>query len=111
MNRSWMLAPATFLLISACSSDYRGVECPGEIKTLTGQPLGNTSALIIDRYNSFTVTMPEAKIESGMLHSADRTQYIPSAVTREGWLAQRVSDKKFTIIDSRQDRWITYICP
>ncbi|WP_213991041.1 hypothetical protein [Sodalis sp. dw_96] len=108
-----MFAPAIFLLISGCSSNYRGVECQGEIKSLAGRPLGSTSAMIMDRYNSFTVTMPQekAKVESGMLHSTDRTLYIPSAVTTEGFLAQRVSDKKFAIIDSRQDKWITYTCP
>lgn len=98
-------------MISACSSDYKGVECQGEIKSLTGQPLGNTGALIIDRFNSFTVTMPQMNVESGMLHSADRAVYIPSAVTREGFLAQRLSDKKFTLIDAQQNKWITFICP
>ncbi|XBS68409.1 hypothetical protein ABK905_16945 [Acerihabitans sp. KWT182] len=99
------------LLIAACSSNYRGVECQGEVKSLAGQPVGMTRALIIDRYASFTITTAQGSVESGMLHSADRTQFIPSAVTREGFLAQRVSDKKFTLINSRQDQWITYTCP
>ncbi len=111
MNRLWISAPAILLLISGCSSHYRGVQCQGDIKSLAGQPLGATSALIEDRYNSFSVAMPQEKVESGTLQSADRSLYIPSAVTTEGYLAQRVSDKKFTLIDSRKDRWITYTCP
>ncbi|TKI08370.1 hypothetical protein FCN80_04075 [Martelella alba] len=102
---------ATVLLLSACSSTYKGIECRGEIKRLSGQPLGETQALIIDHFSSFTVTTAGQTVNSGMLHSADRTQYIPSAMTREGFLAQRLSDKRFSIVDAAGDRWTTYTCP
>ncbi|MEN3261225.1 hypothetical protein AAH678_21275 [Sodalis endosymbiont of Spalangia cameroni] len=99
------------LLLSACASHYRGVECRGEIKTLAGQPLGVTQALIIDRFNSFSVAMPKMTVESGPLKSTDRNKYLPSAVTREGFLAQRVSDHKFSIINAPANQWVSYTCP
>jgi hypothetical protein len=111
MNLLPMTIPALLALVTACSSGYKGVECQGEIKNLAGQPLEKTTALIIDRFDSFTVTLPKMQVDSGALHSTDRTLYIPSAVTREGFLAQRVSDKKFTLVDASHDRWITYTCP
>ena len=109
LPRAAMLATA--LLLCACSSRYQGVECQGKIRHLSGQPIGDTNALIIDRFNSFSVTTADGKVESGMLFSADRTQYIPSSVTREGLLAQRLSDKQFSIINASADQWITYTCP
>lgn len=99
------------LLLDACASQYRGVECRGEIKTLAGQPLGVTQALIIDRFTSFSVAMPKMTVESGPLKSTDRHKYIPSAVTREGYLAQRVSDHKFSIINAPENKWVPYTCP
>jgi hypothetical protein len=102
-----------FLAISACSSNSsdKGMTCHGEIRSLSGQPIGETNALIIDNVNSFSVTMPTMTVDSGILYSSDRTQFLPTAVTAQGFLAQRLSDKKFSLVNAQQDQWITYFCP
>lgn len=102
-----------FLAISACTSNSgdKGVACHGEIKSLSGQPIGETNALIIDNVDSFIVAMPAMTIDSGTLYSSDRTQFFPSAVTAQGFLAQRLSNKKFSLVNAPQDQWITYFCP
>lgn len=105
------LFAALVLLIAACSSGYKGAECSGQRQSLEGQPLGTVQGRIIDRFNSFSVTLPEMTLDSGTLHSSDPERYIPSAVTREGWLAQRLSDRQFSIINSPQNQMISFSCP
>ncbi|NDL64920.1 hypothetical protein GRH90_19490 [Enterobacteriales bacterium SAP-6] len=99
------------LAIAACSSHYEGKECTGKVRSLAGQPLGTVQALILDKFTSFQVRLPEKEIDSGTLFSADHTKYVPSAVTQEGLLAQRLSDNRFSIINAPQDQWISYTCP
>ncbi|MFK8258471.1 hypothetical protein ACFL9S_11870 [Erwinia sp. AnSW2-5] len=99
------------LLLAACSSDYKGQQCPGEIQTLSGQSQGVTQAMIIDRFSSFSVALPDLKLDSGPLQSSDRQLYIPSATTQDGWLAQRISDHRFAIINAPKDQAITFTCP
>lgn len=106
-----LLLAILILLVSACSSDQRGEKCFGEVKTLSGQPLGTLQARVIDRFNSFSVFMPSLELDSGPLHSNDRQLYIPSAVTRDGWLVQRISGHQFSIINAPGDQAITFICP
>ena len=98
-----------FILV-ACSSGPQGVECPGKVATLYGQESALTHARIFDLVSSFSIANDEVKVESGPLHSTDRTRYIPAAVTKEGYLAQRISDKQFRLIDPQQDQMITYTC-
>ncbi|MEA9390747.1 hypothetical protein SJI19_09365 [Acerihabitans sp. TG2] len=106
-----MLLLAGMLAISACSSHYQGKVCQANVRTLSGQPLGTTQALILDKYTSFQVTLPDKEIDSGTLFTTDRTKYVPSAVTPEGFLAQRLSDNRFSIINAPQDQWVSYTCP
>lgn len=106
-----LLLTGMLLAISACSSHYHGKECQGNVRTLSGQPLGTAQALILDKYTSFQVTLPDKEIDSGMLFTTDRTKYVPSAVTPEGFLAQRLSDNRFSIINAPQNQWISYTCP
>ena len=106
-----ILLPSLVFLLAACSSDYKGQSCPGEIQTLTGQPQGATQAMIIDRFSSFSVELPDLRLDSGPLQSNDRQLYIPSATTPDGWLAQRISDHRFAIINAPKDQAITFTCP
>ncbi len=99
------------LMITACSSSYQGKACEGKVRSLAGQPLGTTQALIIDKFTSFTITQPEGEVDSGTLFTTDRTKYVPSAVTPEGFLAQRLSDNQFSIINAPQNQWTSYTCP
>lgn len=99
------------LILAACSSDFQGHPCSGEIKTLSGQPVATTQGMIIDRVNSFSVTLPDLTLDSGPLMSSDRQLYIPSATTRDGWLAQRISDHRFAIINAPKDQAMTFTCP
>lgn len=99
------------LLLTACSSGYQGRECSGEIQTLSGQPRGTTQGMIVDRFSSFSVTLPDMQLDSGPLYSSDRRTYIPSATTQNGWLAQRLSDRRFTIVNAPRDEAITFTCP
>lgn len=105
------LIAALVVLITACSSANKGVECSGQRQSLEGEPLGSLQGRIVDRFNSFTVTLPGMALDSGVLHSSDRERYIPSATTREGWLVQRISDQTFSIINSQQNQMITFNCP
>jgi len=105
-----LLVMMTLLLI-ACSTKEKGMICEGHVQTLSGQPQGKIEGKIIDRFTSFSVTLADQQLESGPLQSADRQQYIPSAVTREGWLAQRLSDNRFSVINAPQDKMITFNCP
>lgn len=76
------------LLLSACSTREKGMLCAGYVQTLSGQPQGKIEGRIVDRFSSFSVILADQRLESGPLQSADRQQYIPSAVTREdGWLS------------------------
>jgi len=101
---------ASVLLLAGCAADYQGKECAGQVQSLSGVPLGQTQALIVDRFNSFSVTTAQGTIHSGTLHSNDRRIYLPSAVTREGYLAQRLSDNRFCLINAPQDQVVTYQC-
>jgi len=98
------------IALAGCSTDYQGKQCVGKVESLSGQPLGQTQALVIDRFNSFTVTTSQTKIDSGTLKTSDRTLYLPAAVTREGYLAQRLSDNRFCLIDSPKNQMVTYTC-
>ncbi len=102
---------ASLALLSGCSSQEKGTLCAGNVQTLTGQPLGNTEGEITDRFTSFRVRMDRLQLESGALYSSDPQKYFPSAVTREGWLAQRLSDTRFSVINAPQDKVITFNCP
>ncbi len=109
-----MLRSVVFIfmaLLTGCSSSPKGVECPGEVSTLYGQSLGQTQGTIFDLVTSFSVSRDGASVQSGPLQSQDRFQYIPSAVTREGYYAQRLSDKQFRLINPYQDTLITWTCP
>jgi hypothetical protein len=99
------------LLLAGCSSTPKGVDCPGEVSTIYGQPMGQTQARIFDLVNAFTVTRDGVAVKSGTLHSSDRFQYVPSAVTSEGFTAQRLSDKQFRLINPYQNTMITWTCP
>lgn len=98
-------------LLTGCSSGPKGVDCPGEVSTIYGQPMGQTQGRIFDLVSAFTVTRDDVSVESGPLQSLDRFKYVPSAVTREGYYAQRLSDKQFRLINPYQDVQITWTCP
>ncbi|MGD9424494.1 hypothetical protein ACLHDD_04850 [Pantoea sp. NSTU24] len=98
-------------MLTGCSSGPKGVECPGEVSTIYGQPMGKTRAVIFDLVNAFTVSRDNVIVESGPLQSLDRFKYVPSAITREGYYAQRLSDKQFRLINPWQDTQITWTCP
>lgn len=104
-------AVLTLLLLAGCSSTPKGVDCPGEVATIYGQSMGQTQARIFDLVNAFTVTRDGVAVKSGTLHSSDRFQYVPSAVTPEGFTAQRLSNKQFRLINPYQNTMITWTCP
>lgn len=104
-----MMFTLPFWLV-ACSSGPQGVECPGNVASIYGQENNATRGTVFDLVNSFSVATDDIKVESGPLHSTDRTRYIPAAVTKEGYLAQRLSDRQFRLIDPQQDRMITWTC-
>lgn len=106
-----LLLITLLLLLSGCSSTPEGVVCPGEVATIYGQPLGRTQGRIFDLVNSFSVSKDDVKVESGALQSLDRFQYAPSAVTREGYYAQRLSAQQFRLINPYQNVMITWTCP
>lgn len=97
-------------LLAACSSGPQGIECPGKVATIYGQETAVTRGRVFDLVSSFSVANDDVKVESGPLHSTDRTRYIPAAVTKEGYLAQRISDRQFRLIDPQQDKIITWTC-
>ena len=99
------------ILMTGCSSGPKGVECPGAVSTIYGQPMGQTEGVIFDLVNSFSVSRDGVSVESGALQSLDRFRYVPSAVTREGYYAQRLSDKQFRLINPYQNTQITWTCP
>ena len=102
---------AALLVLTACSSGEQGMMCQGEVQTLGGRTVSKVEGKIVDRYASFSVTLPDLKLESGVLHSADRRLYVPSAVTPEGWLAMRLSDTRFMVVNAPQDKVVTFNCP
>lgn len=111
MNRHCVFALFSgALLVAGCSSSQRGMQCQGEVKTLPGQSIGQTSAIIVDNIYAFTVVLPKNRIESGLLRSADHQRYVPSAVTKEGYLAQRLSSSSFCIIDADKNQYTLYRC-
>ena len=101
----------TLILLAGFSSTPKGVDCPGEVATIYGQSMGQTQARIFDLVNAFTVTRDGGAVKSGTLHSSDRFQYVPSAVTPEGFTAQRLSDKQVRLINPYQNTMITWTCP
>lgn len=105
------LVAAAILLLMACSSGNQGMICQGKVQTLDGRDVSVVEGKIIDRYASFSVSLPDLKLESGTLHSSDRRQYVPSAVTKEGWLAMRLSDTRFMVVNAPLDKVITFDCP
>ncbi|WP_173636171.1 hypothetical protein [Paramixta manurensis] len=98
------------VLLAACSSSPKGVVCAGEVATIYGQRMGATTGTIFDLVNAFSVSKDDVTVESGPLRSTDRFHYTPAAVTKEGYLAQRLSDKQFRLIDPQQNTMITYTC-
>ncbi|MGB9097128.1 hypothetical protein [Erwinia sp.] len=102
---------AALLLLTGCSSGEKGSICEGQAQTLDGRVLGNVEGKIVDRFTSFSVTLPDFTLESGPLHSADRQKYVPSAVTQQGWLAMRLSDTRFMVVNAPQDKVLTFTCP
>lgn len=101
----------TLFLLAGCSSTPKGVDCPGEVATLYGQSLGHTEGRIFDLVNSFSVARDGVTLSSGALHSTDRFRYVPSAVTPEGFYAQRLSDQQFRLINPARNTMITWTCP
>ena len=78
-----------------------------KVATIYGRETAVTRGRVFDLVSSFSVANDDVKVESGPLHSTDRTRYIPAAVTKEGYLAQRISDRQFRLIDPQQDKMIT----
>lgn len=101
----------SLLLLAACASEDKGRPCSGLRQTLEGQPLDSVQGFIIDRFTSFSVTLPGLTLDSGTLQSSNPELYIPSAVTPDGWLAQRISDRQFSVIHAGQNQMITFSCP
>lgn len=99
------------LLLSGCASEQKSMVCEGKVQTLTGQLQGKTSGKIVDLYSSFSVETDDLQLESGPLQSSDQQKYIPSAVTKEGWLLQRISDTQFSAVNAPLDTMITFSCP
>ena len=99
------------LLLAGCSSTPKGVDCPGEVATIYGQSLGSTQARIFDLVNAFSVTRDGVTVKSGPLPSSHPLRHVPSAVTAEGFYAQRLSDKQFRLINPAQNTLITWTCP
>lgn len=104
-------AIAAFALLAGCSSGEPAMVCQGQLQTLDGRMLSNLDGEIVDRFSSFRVTLPDGVVESGPLHSADRQKYVPSAVTQGGWLALRLSDTRFMVVNAPQDKVFTFSCP
>jgi hypothetical protein len=102
---------AALALLTGCSSGEKGMVCEGQAQTLDGRVLGNVQGKIVDRFTSFSVTVPDLTLNSGPLHSADRQKYVPAAVTPEGWLAMRLSDTRFMVVNAPQDKVLTFNCP
>ncbi|MBT0716819.1 hypothetical protein HGT71_00755 [Rosenbergiella epipactidis] len=111
MMRGMIYVVPLFLLLSACSHKPYGRLCPGEISTLSGQVTGRSQAWVFDEIQRFTVTDNGTTVQSGYLHSVNRSLYVPSATTSEGFLAQRLSTDRFRIIDAGQDAMVTWTCP
>lgn len=99
------------LILAGCASGPQGVECRGDVATLSGQPLGRTSGKVFDLVNSFSISKDDVTVESGPLHSNNRYKWIPSAVTKEGYHAQRISSHQFRLIDPYQNSEVTWQCP
>ncbi len=101
----------TFItLLAGCASGPKGVECSGEVSNIYGQPMGQTRATIFDLVSAFTISRDGARVQSGILQSLNRFKYVPSAVTPEGFYAQRLSDKQFRLINPHEDTMITWTC-
>lgn len=101
----------TALLLAGCASGPQGVTCRGDLSTLDGKTLGQSTAKVFDLVNAFSVSNDDVTVESGPLHSNDRLRWIPSAVTKEGYYAQRLSSHQFRLINPYQDNQVTWQCP
>lgn len=110
MNYCALLPISVLVLLTTGCSSPQGMQCQGEVKTLPGHPIGITSAVIVDNTVAFSVLMQKQRIESGLLHSADSSRYVPSAVTKEGYLAQRLSASTFCIINPERNEYTIYHC-
>ncbi len=105
-----MLFTGALMILTACMSPPKGVDCSGDVATIYGQRLGTTTGRIFDLVNSFSVAKDDVVVESGPLQSTDRLHYIPAAITKEGYLAQRISAKQFRLINPQRNTMITYTC-
>lgn len=110
MRGMFYLGPL-IVLLSACSHKPYGRLCSGEVSTLSGQVTGQSQAWVFDEIQRFTVTDKGATVQSGYLHSTNRSLYIPSATTAQGFMAQRLSTDRFRIIDPARDAMVTWTCP
>lgn len=110
MNYRAIIHLSLLLLLTAGCSSPQGMNCQGKVKTLPGHPIGMISAVIVDNTVAFSVLMPKQRIESGLLHSADSSRYVPSAITKEGYLAQRLSGNRFCIINPEKNEYTIYQC-
>ncbi len=110
MTHCGLLLACLLTLLTGCRS-APGITCPAHRETLSGEPLGDIEGRIIDRVNSFILILPQLQLESGTLRSSDPARYIPSAVTRDGWLLQRISAQRFSAINAPQNMMMTFNCP
>ncbi len=98
-------------VIAGCSSSPKGRWCEGEVSTLQGEPRGRTAAWIADQDTHFTLTRDKISIDSGLLTSSDPGRYLPSAVTLQGYYAQRLTADRFRLIDAPLNLMVTWQCP
>lgn len=111
INARRLMMLVTMVLLTGCAGGEEGLSCQGNVATLEGQPLGSVEGTIVDRFSSFRAEFDDTLIESGALQSRDRQRYIPSAVSENGWLAQRLSDTKFSVVNARVNKMVTFSCP
>lgn len=102
---------AAVMVLSGCAGGEKGLSCQGSASTLEGRPLEGVEGTVVDRFNSFRAEFDDTTVESGPLQSRDPQQYIPSAVSSNGWLAQRLSDTRFSVINAQQNKMVTFSCP
>lgn len=99
------------LCLTGCQSTPRGVPCLGVVETLYGEQLGQSKAMIEDNLTQFVVRRNGTVLSTGPLYSRDPQHYIPTATTDEGLVAQRMSARRFRLIDPQQERMVTWTCP
>ncbi|WP_241648777.1 hypothetical protein [Rosenbergiella collisarenosi] len=99
------------LSVTGCSHKPYGRLCSGEVSTLTGQVTGHSQAWVFDEIQRFTITKGDTTVHSGYLHSTNPALYVPSTTTKDGFLAQRLSNDRFRLADAHQDSMVTWTCP